>query len=174
MEKLLVKFGCDVNEVDIYGRTPAYWAIQENNLECLKILYENGANFEIRSYKNSTLLSYAVGEGNIEIVKYLLEVGLKKYINDNIQPPLLLAVHWLHMDVIKLLIENGADLNIKDELGNTPLIDSIENGNYEITSLLLQYGANMNIQNKDGEYANELIDKKFKQIQKLLKIENNT
>ena len=172
MVKLLIQYGCDVNEVDIDGRVPAHWAIQENNLECLKILYDNGANFEIRSYKDSTILSYAVGEGNLEIVKYLLENGMTKYINDEVQPPLSLAVHWKYIDIIKLLLENNANVDIIDGLGNTVLIDSIINGNYEITKLLLQYRANIYIKSRSGQDAITLLKTKYEQIQEVLGLIN--
>lgn len=170
MLKILIGYGCDVNEVDIDGRLPAHLAIQTNHLECLKILYQSNAKFDIRSYKNSTIFSYAVGEGNIEIVKYLLEIGMSKYINDEIKPPLCLAVHWNYIDIIKLLLENNADINIKDGLGNTPLIDTIINGNYDTTMILLEYKANPYIKEKNGQNAIMLLRKQHKQIKELLKI----
>ena len=170
MVKLLIKYGCNVNEIDFDGRVPAHLAIKENHLECLKILYSNNANFDIRSYKNSTILSYAVGEGKLEIVKYLLKIGMSKYINDKVQPPLSLAVHWKYINIIELLIENNADINLKDGLGNTPLIDTIINGNYQITKILLKHKANPYIKSKNGQNSVTLLKRKHKQIQELLKI----
>ena len=45
------------------------------------------------------------------------------------------------MDVAKLLIENGADVNAKDNDGVTALMQASENGHTEIVSLLKSAGA---------------------------------
>jgi ankyrin repeat protein len=46
-----------------------------------------------------------------------------------------------HLEVLKLLLDEGADPNIPDNEGNTPLDTAIKNKNDEVISLLKSYGA---------------------------------
>ena len=68
--------------------------------------------------------------------------------------PLHIAAENGYEDVAMLLAENGADVNITDTNGNTPLIFIIhKTGNLEITRRLLEKGAAVNTQNRTGETA---------------------
>ncbi|MEH1938891.1 MAG: ankyrin repeat domain-containing protein [Nostoc sp.] len=56
--------------------------------------------------------------------------------------PLIQAINLLHIEVIKLLIEVGADVHLYQYIQTTPLGLSTSLGNLEIVKLLLQAGAN--------------------------------
>jgi ankyrin repeat protein len=49
-----------------------------------------------------------------------------------------------HIDCIKLMIENGSDLNLKDADGQMPIDAAILYGHYEATRLLLNSGTRFN------------------------------
>jgi len=51
---------------------------------------------------------------------------------------------------VKKLLSKDADSNKKDDLGNTPLIVSVQYGDLEITKLLLEAGADPTIQDDLG------------------------
>lgn len=51
---------------------------------------------------------------------------------------------------VKKLLSNHANPNMKDDLGNTPLIVSVQYGDLEITKLLLEAGADPTIQDDLG------------------------
>ena len=56
-----------------------------------------------------------------------------------------------HLKIVKLLAENGANLDEKTNDGDTLLIKAIEKGNTEIVDLLIKKGANVELANeKDG------------------------
>ena len=60
----------------------------------------------------------------------------------------------VHIDVVKLLIEKGADLNAKDQdYGDTPLIWAINENCTNAAILLIDSGANLNATNKFGQTA---------------------
>ena len=68
--------------------------------------------------------------------------------------PLGIAAEKGHTEVVTFLIENGAEVNITDANGNTPLIFIIhKTGNLGITKKLLEKGAIVNTQNRTGETA---------------------
>ena len=50
----------------------------------------------------------------------------------------------INYDLVKLLLENGADVNVRDDDGNTPLTNALSNGDKEMMKLLLKYGADIN------------------------------
>ena len=68
--------------------------------------------------------------------------------------PLHIAAEKGNVDVAMLLIENGANVNVADVNGNTPLIFIInKTGNLKVTQRLLEKGANVDTQNRTGETA---------------------
>ena len=56
-------------------------------------------------------------------------------------------------DAVELLIENGADINARNNDGNTPLNLAILNKQENIVEELLKNGANGHLQNKKGQYS---------------------
>ena len=64
---------------------------------------------------------------------------------------------WI--DETRKLIESGADLNVKDEEGWTPLMDAVLYGQEDVLKVLIEAGADINIKNNDGEDALQLAGK---------------
>ncbi|MBN2302790.1 MAG: ankyrin repeat domain-containing protein [Lentisphaerae bacterium] len=53
------------------------------------------------------------------------------------------------LDLVKELIANGADANVKSATGYTPLHRAAQNGHREVVEFLLECNANPNTQTKD-------------------------
>lgn len=64
-------------------------------------------------------------------------------------PPIFYAAQENNYEVVKLLIENGAEIDVQDKYGNTPLLQAISTYQIDerIVRLLLDYGADMNRKN---------------------------
>ena len=74
-----------------------------------------------------------------------------RYDNFEGQHPLIYATIWKYTDSVELLLENGADPNVKDDSADlTALFFSAQYGYLDITRLLLEHGANPNSQNIMG------------------------
>ena len=56
-------------------------------------------------------------------------------------------------DVVKFLVEKGADVNAKNIRGNTALMWASRMGNLEVAKLLLEKGADINAKNLSDETA---------------------
>lgn len=54
-------------------------------------------------------------------------------------------------ECIKILIENGIDLNCQNSLGDTALIKAAKNGAIENAKLLIQHGADIHIRNNENK-----------------------
>ena len=107
----------------------------------------------------SSAFEKAVREGDLEATKQLIEKENGVDINTEkigSQSAILVAARKGHIDIVKLLLENGADVNAKssDSLtwfsGWTPLISACENGHFETAKLLIENGADVNASSKSG------------------------
>jgi uncharacterized protein len=103
------------------GQTPLLLAASGGHTETIKILIENGANVNKESAAELTPLMGASISGNVDSVKLLLDNGARV----NEACALGTALHFACMannsSIIKVLVESGADLNISDKNGRTPL-----------------------------------------------------
>lgn len=61
---------------------------------------------------------------------------------------------------VRLLIEAGADVNARTDIGSTPLHRAIGGGNVEIVRMLLDAGALPDLKNNFGETAWTLAEHK--------------
>lgn len=65
------------------------------------------------------------------------------------------------LQMAQILILAGADVNIKDHYGNTPLFKAVFNsqGKGEMITLLINAGADVNMKNNSGVSPKELAEK---------------
>uniref|UniRef100_A0A6B2LR46 Uncharacterized protein n=1 Tax=Arcella intermedia TaxID=1963864 RepID=A0A6B2LR46_9EUKA len=60
------------------------------------------------------------------------------------------------MDIISILLNSKADVNIPDEKGESPIFVSCYTGREDVAMLLLESKADLNIQNKESQSPLEL------------------
>ena len=65
--------------------------------------------------------------------------------------PLDAAVAANHLEVVKVLLQNHASVNVRAAGGHTPLHKAAMNGNLEVAKLLLDHGADATARNDDGK-----------------------
>lgn len=99
----------------------------------------------------NSALQNAIHTNDYYKVKTLVADGSK--VNKNLDNKLIIALR-LDIDncyIIKLLVENGADVNAAPKDGFTPLIKTAYYGHFDIAKLLVENGANVNAASKwDG------------------------
>lgn len=98
----------------------------------------------------------AVRDGNLEKVKVLLKTKVNLNATDSREmTPLLLSSADNNLDMVKVLVEGGADVNRKHkETGKTPLIYAAANGHVDILRYLLSRpGIIVNAKDKEGKTA---------------------
>ncbi|KAI2464185.1 hypothetical protein F4781DRAFT_413906 [Annulohypoxylon bovei var. microspora] len=136
---------------DMPGWRPLAVAIQENNVECVRILLEANVDPDISIPDYGTPLACAVSNGCLEACKLLFDKGANPN-HESITPPILF---WAmnpeediyRVDIIKLLIKEEARLNAKDANENTAFYFACWlDGPHQlpIVEYLLEQGANVN------------------------------
>lgn len=176
--KLLIISGTDINLRNNIGDTALIIAVKkDSSLTLIEFLINAGADINIINNNGDNALKIASEKKYNSIIKLLTKTnfvnfgplgliergnneGLKKYFektnnintrnNDNITP-LMYAIMYERIDMIKLLIRKGANVHLKDKYGRTPLIYAVLYFKYDIIKLLLDEGASVNLQIKDGK-----------------------
>ncbi len=122
--QLLIAAGADVNLPSGSDGPPAHAAILERETEILTLLLDRGADPNAPSPRNKTLLHAAIFYSNIEATRILLERDdVRARVNiadDSGWTPLHRAYQRGNAEIIRLLLDAGADPNARDTNGRLP------------------------------------------------------
>lgn len=147
-EILIEKADKNIINDSLEGKTPLIIAVGNSYIDTAKILIENGADVNAIDFEGWSALSYAVNNGDIEIAKLLLTNRAK--IKDELLIAIKSPIVESSINMMKLLIDNKANINYTDENGFNPLNIAIESGDMEVTKFLITNGANVNSLMQDG------------------------
>jgi len=182
----LVDAGSDVNQADAQRFTPLFWAVERRNMETapnfpwvvtddplplIKKLLDRGAdpNWVINETPRArmrggsprivfaTAIMRAAFSADLELVKLLLEYGADPHIKSSDNETTLAAaaglgwVHGFHKDrsredrleIVKILVEMGMDVNWQDNYGISPLMVAGNLGDIPIIQYLIDQGADL-------------------------------
>jgi len=140
----------DVNASNSDGVTALIIATKKGHMEVFDLLMAHGANVNARNVKGWMALHVAAGPTRSDrhraiwrdMGKKLITKGaLVNALNSDKDPPLILAVKAGRDDMVALLIESKANLDVQDALGNSPLYYAQSQGRWDIAELLQEAGA---------------------------------
>lgn len=130
MCKLLTSYGANIHLVaKSSGVNTIFAAVQLNRREIVELLYNvdkerREANPDGRPgilnqmlEDGSTLLSIAAREGHNDMIQYLLSHSVQINVPGAI-PPVILAANRGHFETVQLLVESGADIELKHPSNN--------------------------------------------------------
>lgn len=157
--KLLAKKGhADVNTVDKAGKSPLFYAIEQDQPQALKTLLSLKADPNQPDFAGVTPLMHAAALNRQECLQFLLGKRINIHAQDNQGRTVLTYSAYAADDTLtKKLIQAHADIDIPDGDGNTPLMHAIMAKNDGAAVLLLQRGANPKRANKKGETPASLV-----------------
>jgi hypothetical protein len=145
--RLLIEAGADVNAKDNIRDTPFLYAGAEGRLEILRMTLRAGANLKDTNRYGGTALIPAAHHGHPETVRELLGTAIDiDHVNRLGWTALLEAIILsdggpTHQDIVKQLIEAGADVNLADGEGVSPLAHARARGHAEMARMLEAAGA---------------------------------
>ena len=155
---LLLSKGMPVNAATSLGTTPLHMAVKKGNKAMLQLLLEKGGNIFKEDGENYTVLGRAIVDGRnaaAEIVRLLIANGaqLNGFARNGNMPtkPLILAVEFGKANLVRALLDEGADIETKDAQGTTPLIKAAQVSRKEEIKILLGKKANINATNNKAE-----------------------
>ena len=151
--KYVLSLGLDINSTDKDGWTPLQWAVRDNNnVEVIKCLIEYGADVRAVTEEGGTLLHLVAGNNELSVVKYVLSLGFDITDRDGLgwTPLHCAAVKNDNVEVIKCLIECGADIRSITQDGKNLLHLVAYNNELSIVKYVLNLGLDINSRDEDG------------------------
>jgi ankyrin repeat protein len=136
------------------------------------LVYAHPEAINFYSEDGFTPLGLACYFGHYEIARYLVLKGADVNMpsNNGFQVyPLHSAAAGNYTDIARMLMENNADVNVKQQAGATALHSAAQNGNIDLLILLLSHGADVNIRMEGGKLPADLArEKGFAEIAEVL------
>ena len=139
-----LRSGADANATDKHGWTAFWHAAASGHVETAKALLESGAQLQFIALNDA---AYA---GRTEMVQFLLDHGVPTDASPDGMTALMHAAGQGHVDVVRLLIKRGADVNMADRMGVTALGVALTGKyrselkkNHRVIKLLIEAGANI-------------------------------
>ena len=101
----------------------------------------------------STTMEKAIKHGKLDEISMMIDKGQDINVpTDKGQTALHLAVLQDDVDMVRLLLDNGADFDVEDGLTSmTPLLTAARRGQRDIMDLLIRFGADINATNLAGD-----------------------
>lgn len=140
-----------------YGETLLMLTIANQQYKSFKILLENKADVNIHNNydgRSALIAACSYKQYDMKFVEELLkhgaivndiEVGKRRKGNSTRFTPLMAASKTGNLDLVKFLVEKGADVNYKNEYNQTALNKAMLVGRYNIVLYLLKSGADYNV-----------------------------
>jgi len=121
----------------------------------IEYLISQGADVGIHIIENdshsSTALDFAVDIGNAEIIKFLISKGM------DVQIGLWCAIWKKNLEIARLFLSHGADVNKVDVHGESPFHEAVgREQNIEVVKFLVSHGADINGKTKRGFYCSDI------------------
>lgn len=141
--KALICEGANVNETSEFGDSPLSTAYFHGHIEIVKLLIVNKADVRAADASGFTILHNASSNGDIEIMSLLLAAGAEINTVSKVSgsTPLHCAClgappdYRRNIEAIKLLIQEGADVNAEDNKKHKPL--ELANRNVDLAKLII-------------------------------------
>jgi ankyrin repeat protein len=154
----LANEGADVNARTAEGGTLLHVSVMRSQVGTSTWLLEFGADVNARDRKGWTPLHYAARQGDVAFIRSAYrqsEVEDRAFMSNLQTPAGESALHLAALaddgSVGSFLVEQGANLELREISGKTPLHSGVVSNNYDLVEVLLASGANVNSVDRNGD-----------------------
>ncbi|XP_073740780.1 fibronectin type 3 and ankyrin repeat domains protein 1 isoform X1 [Callorhinus ursinus] len=157
--KILVSNGTDVNLKNGSGKDSLMLACYAGHLDVVKYLRRHGASWETRDLGGCTALHWAADGGHCNVIEWMIKDGCEVDAVDTGSgwtPLMRVSAVSGNQSAASVLIEAGADVNMRDKDGKTPLMVAVLNNHEALVQLLLDKGADASVKNEFGKGVLEM------------------
>lgn len=133
-----------------HGTTALMAAIAMDQTEKAVILIEAGADLNVKDGHYQTALIYAMEKKNMPVIKAMLKAKPNLELQTKWMTPIWFAIHDGNFELVKMLLEAGANVNSPNENGETPIFVSASTGDADMMKLLLSHKADAKAVSNDG------------------------
>lgn len=168
--RLLLEHGADMYSKDKRGCTALLKAALKGDVRVIKLLIDAGGN--INQMNISGILTMAMANHQNEFIRELINLGADvDSQSETYKAPLIAAAKNSNfIEALKIFLSAGANVNVKDVKGTTPLMEAGKYGNIDAVKILLDAGADIQEKDMDGKTAMMYAsDKGYTNIVALLK-----
>ncbi|KAI1260077.1 ankyrin repeat-containing domain protein [Xylariaceae sp. FL1019] len=145
--KLINRGMCDINSQTVGGKTAMHWATFYRQHHVLKLLLAEKADVNVKDKRGRTALHLAVEIEDAYVVKAILKSKNRVKMDveelDSGWTPLRYAAACGLKRIVRLLIDNNADVNAEDKDGFTALRWAAYRGHKKIVDMLVDGGASL-------------------------------
>jgi ankyrin repeat protein len=173
--RVLLANGADLDAKDDRGDTPLIIAVGNHNVAAVKLLIEKGADISARNHYEETALFEAARSMDPDLLRVLLDTNpdikdknaalfeaaesapvvlqmagapATPNVHNEPTPAVVTEAPWVKS--VRMLLDSGANVEARDEEGDSPLIRAASFGQTETFELLLERGAKINVRDKRG------------------------
>lgn len=163
--KYLVNNGANISALTGDYSTPLHIACNNGHLNIVKYLIAVGAEVEMPDINGWTPLFQSCNKGHEDVVEFLIKeckVKVNIKCKKSFFTPLHVACFKGFLNIVKLLVSHGANINIKvkrDDKELTPLLFALHKGWLEIALWLITNGAELRVQ--EGTPLEFITEKKY-------------
>ncbi|MDD2599329.1 MAG: ankyrin repeat domain-containing protein [Kiritimatiellae bacterium] len=139
--------GIEINSFDQTGWPPIMIASKYGAVNVMQLLLEGGANENATNATGATPLQFAAKYGEIKAAELLLKHGALVNLQaaKNKRTALTMAARYNHPELISLLLECGANVDIPDQYDQTALYMAAAGDFVETARILLEHGASPDV-----------------------------
>lgn len=158
--ELLTAMGADINAQNDEGETALHLALRSRRIKMVRWLLQRGARTDIRA--KGTLPMIEALKAGPAMTQLMLEAGEKLEVLDTHDNwPVHLAVQSGKMTFLEMILQQGVQVNNKNDLGMTALHLATKAGREDMVRELLRKGADVSLTTNEGLTAMEVAVQTF-------------
>ncbi|KAJ7373498.1 hypothetical protein OS493_011095 [Desmophyllum pertusum] len=146
---LLLKNGGDLSRSDAEARLPLHYAAQGDQMDVVKFIVQKNGNVLTKTSKGDGVLHLAT---RLELVRYFVEqheadIQGRNYLG---RTPLHVAALKGQSDTVSYLLNQGADINSREDIGVSAFVFAVDEGHAAAAKVLIERDCDLKLINRQG------------------------